>query len=394
MIQTDHSEKRFKILFLIDAMLVGGAEKSLLEIIRRFNTTDVVFCHIYPGAPLKPVFEAAGIRVVSLNVPGKYSFSSAIRSVLKVVRDEQPDMIHATLYRACIVSRFVARFSRIPLINSFVNETYGPERYRGFSPLQRLKRDGLKILDRSTAPMVNLFIANSQTIAGSNAHYLHVPRHKVKTVYRGRSVVDYLPNAEVEKVLLRQNLGVSPDARVLLCVSRFWSHKRHVDLIRALSEVLVVVPKTFLVFAGDGPERQRLQELARTTNVADRVFFLGVRHDIPALLQIADATITASEYEGLPGAVIEAMLASRPVILSRIGVHEEMVEDRVDGLFFNTYDFNDLANKIIEILSDRNLADSIARNAYEKARERYDVVKIAARYEELYAEVLRESRNG
>ncbi|MDT8441707.1 MAG: glycosyltransferase [Desulfuromonadales bacterium] len=378
-----------KVLFLIDGLLVGGAEKSLLEIVRHFDATDAVFCHIYPDSPLKPAFEAAGIRVISLNVPGRYSFRTAIREVKKVVRQEQPDLIHATLYRACIVSRFVTWKTNIPLVNSFVSESYGPVRYQGCSFMQRRKRDGLKWLDLLTSRWVDLFVANSKTIATSNARYLHLQESKVRVIYRGRSAGDFTPLTLADADSLRGSLGIDTDAAKILCIGRLWPMKRHDDIIRALPAIHSSHPDTILLFAGDGPERQRLEQLATSLGVADKVRFLGVRHDIPALLQIADVVITASEYEGLPGSVIEAMLAQRPVVLSRIPVHQEMIRDGETGLLFTLHDSDDLAKQGLRLLNAPELRQRLAGAALAEAREKYDIRKVSAQYEEVYRELLR-----
>jgi glycosyltransferase involved in cell wall biosynthesis len=377
-----------KVLFLIDSLLVGGAEKSLLEIVRHFEATDAVFCHIYPGALLKPDFEAAGIRVISLDVPGKYSFATAIRRVREVVQREQPDIIHATLYRSCIVSRFVARKAGIPLVNSFVSESYGPVRYQGCSFMQRRKRDGLKWLDRLTSRWVDLFVANSKTIATSNARFLCVPESKVRVIYRGRSPEDFTLLALEFSDSLCKSLSVGTNAVKILCVGRLWAMKRHDDIIRAFPAIHSYRPDTVLLFAGDGPERQRLEQLAASLGVEDKVRFLGVRHDIPALLQVADVVVTASEYEGLPGSVIEAMLAGRPVVLSRIPVHQEMVRDGETGLFFTLHDSKDLARQLVRVLGDPDLRSRLATAALAEARVKYDICKVAAQYEEVYRELL------
>lgn len=378
---------RPKVIFLIDGLLVGGAEKSLLDIARHFRGTEAVFCHIYRDAPLKPAFEAAGIRVISLNVPGRYAFPTAIHRVHEVIRQEQPDLIHATLYRSCIVSRFVARKCGIPLVNSFVNESYGPERYRSLSVTQKFKRDGLKWLDRHTVPWVDLFISNSDTIAISNRRYLRIPNDKVATIYRGRSLEDYQSHNEVEHADMLATLGVSPESARLLCVGRLWPHKRHADLIRALPLILAAHADAVLLLAGDGPERASLERLAVETGVQSRVRFLGIRHDIPALLQIAALVVSASEYEGLPGAVIEAMLAERPVVLSSIPVHQEMIHEDETGLFFTLHDSEALARQVVRLLDDRALQARLAGAALAEAREKYDIRKVAAHYEKTYREL-------
>ena len=81
----------YKVLYLIDTLAVGGAERSLLDITSRFESVQPVMCHLYTGDALKPTFETAGVRVTSLNINKKYGFGEAVRRLtggLKTVKSE------------------------------------------------------------------------------------------------------------------------------------------------------------------------------------------------------------------------------------------------------------------------------------------------------------------
>ena len=86
------------------------------------------------------------------------------------------------------------------------------------------------------------------------------------------------------------------------------------------------------MLAGEGDERSRLEQMARTLGLAERVRFLGYRPDIPELLAVCDLFVLPSLYEGLPLAVLEAMAASRPVVATAVGGTDEVVTDGESGL--------------------------------------------------------------
>lgn len=378
---------RLKVLYLIDGLLIGGAEKSLLEIIRRFRVTEAIVCTLYRSVPLRPAYEAAGLRVIGLDLPERYHFADGVWRVRELVRRERPALLHATLFRAGIVARLASIGTGIPLVDSFVNESYSPMRGRWLGPVQRLKWQGIRWIDRLTAPRVNAFIANSQTVALANARALRVPMERIRVIPRGRNPLDFPRRPAADLQRQRQALGLSEDDWCLLCVGRFWPVKRQADILRALPLILAAVPKTRLLLAGDGPERGALVKLAGRLGVAERVAFLGFRHDIPDILALAEVVISASEYEGLPGAVVESMLAERPLVLSRIPIHAEMIREEETGLFFNLYDPTDLARQVLRLRAEPDLGPRLARAAAVVARECYDVARVAARYEAIYREL-------
>lgn len=130
-----------KVLYLIDTLAVGGAERSLLDITSRFESVQPVMCHLYTGDALKPAFETAGVRVISLNIDKKYGFGEAVRRFRAVVEQEKPDLIHATLFRSEVVARLVAAWTGVPLVGSFVNDSYAASRWEGLATPQKVKID-------------------------------------------------------------------------------------------------------------------------------------------------------------------------------------------------------------------------------------------------------------
>src|SRR5205085_51598 len=111
---------------LIDTLEVGGSEKSLLELVSRFSRWHSTVCHTYRGDRLRPLFEKADIPVLSLHIRGKYSFVAGRKRLLEIISAERPDVLHSTLFRSGIIARLIGRRRELPVIDSFVNESYAP----------------------------------------------------------------------------------------------------------------------------------------------------------------------------------------------------------------------------------------------------------------------------
>lgn len=377
-----------KVLFLIDTLAVGGAERSLLEILSRLQHTQPVMCHIYSQDSLKAEYEAAGVPVVCLNVPDKYHFGIAVRRVVSLIRQLQPDLVHTTLFRADMVGRVAGRITGIPVIGSFVNESYHAERKRNLSPLGRGKLMGVQLADALTARFACHFVAVAESCKQENCRALRIDPRKVSVIYRGRDIqaLDSVTDAQVKSV--RRQLHLCDGQPLILSVGRLLCRKGHADLVRAMPAVLAQFPATRLAIAGEGHDRDRLQSVINSLDLHDRVMLLGARNDIPVLLQVADLFVFPSHYEGHPGALVEAMLAGRPIVASDIPVHGEMISHGESGLLANTRDPKSIASAICELLRNCDMAQHMGHHARADAIRRFDIRAIARQYDTLYASLL------
>src|SRR5690606_34599988 len=103
------------------------------------------------GDNLQHRFENAGIKVYALNLEGKLCWRKGKNEINTIIRKEQPDLIHATLFRAEQFSRALGKSNQIPVLNSFVNDSYSKERFNSISLQQKLTLHFYKTVDRFTA---------------------------------------------------------------------------------------------------------------------------------------------------------------------------------------------------------------------------------------------------
>ena len=125
-----------------------------------------------------------------------------------------------------------------------------------------------------------------------------------------------------------------------------------------------------------------------TLNLNSSVTLLGVRHDIPALLHLADVFVFPSYYEGHPGSLVEAMLAGCPIVVSGIAVHQEMLVHGETGLLTPVGDPAAIADSVINLLQDTSRAKRMGQAAQHVATQRFDIDRVARQHEEVYRRVL------
>jgi glycosyltransferase involved in cell wall biosynthesis len=390
--------RKMKVLHLIETLQVGGAEQSLLEILSRLRSSEAVMCHIYEGSEMRSAYEAAGVSVVSLDIPPKYNFLKAVRRVEDLVRRERPDLIHTTLFRAEVVGRVVGWRMGLPVVCSFVSDCYADIRWRTLSPAGRFKLKGVQLVDRWTAGMATHFVANSRAVAEAQARALKVPLDRVTVIHRGRDPSRFTASLDPEwEREYRGALGIPDGAPVVLSVGRLVDSKGQAELIEAFERVAAAVPDAALLIAGDGPERANLEDLARSRGIAERVRLLGTRSDIPELLALASVFAFPSHYEGHPGAVVEAMFAGRAIVLADNPVHRETIEHGRTGIIVPVHRPEELAAGITALLLEPRRAAELGTHARNEGLQRFDIAQAAAEHDALYDWIVAEhtaSRKG
>jgi glycosyltransferase involved in cell wall biosynthesis len=189
-------------------------------------------------------------------------------------------------------------------------------------------------------------------------------------------------DAEVARV--RRDLGVGPETHVFLVIAEFIPRKRHRDALVAFARL--DRPDARLVLAGAGPLLDEVRQQAAQLGIADRVSFLGVRSDIPALVRASVAVVLASEQEGLPRSVMEALSLGVPVIGTRIRGTADLLQGEC-GLLVPVGDTEALAGAMRTMLDHPDAARDMARRGRARMAE-YDVRIILALHESLYERAL------
>ena len=377
-----------KVLFIIDTLLGSGAERSLVEISMRFKKFTPVFVSVYRGSMLGSELENQGITVYQLDIAKKYGFSEAVKLLKPIYKQEKPKIVHSTLYKSDMIARKMkSLFPEILLVGSFVNNSYTPLRYQDQSIFMKLKLRLIYEMDKYTARKVDCFISNSKTIAEEEGSALKIPSEKIKVVFRGRDPGKYEKVEMHDLARLREDLNIQ-NKSILLNVSRLIKRKAQMDLIYALPEILKKFPETVLLLAGHGDQEMILKKEVKNRCLQDNVIFLGRRKDIPVLLASADIFLYPSYAEGLPGALIEAMLAKSLIVASDIGENLECVSQN-SALIFEKGNIDDLIDKTLCALRNINsLKTDLGINARKEAIKKFEINAIARQYEQVYEELI------
>lgn len=374
-----------KVLYLFDALKRGGAETSTLEIASRLDNWEAFVISIYKGTELREDFEERGIRVYSLDVNSQLSLISTKNKIQKILDIEKPDLIHSNLFMADQFARYLGKRNNIPVINSFVNDSYSPERKELLPLKQKISLSIYQFIDRLMAPRVTKFMSLTQAIIENNSKALAIDPKEVKVIHRGRNFKKLWEKVDEDKVsFIKSEYGPGP---IILTVSRLLVRKGYLEAIKAFKKVSEEYPAASYIIAGWGPDEKVIKSLIEELNLESQVFLLGNRSDVPSLLKASDIFLFPSHYEGQGGALVEAMLMEKPIIATAIPVLMESVRDNFSAKLFKYRDVTDLSKTIIWAIENPTKMKEYAENARLEAEKRFDIELIAQEHEELYNEV-------
>jgi len=194
----------------------------------------------------------------------------------------------------------------------------------------------------------------------------------------------------VEAARFRAAFGVGADEIVLSVIGRIAKAKGHFDLLNALKLLPPDLPYHCLI-VGEGKERIRLERLAASSGLTQKVTFCGYQANIPVVLAATNILLLPSYREGLPLAIVEAMLSHVPVIAASVGGVPEIITHGQDGLLFQAGDIATLATRIRQLIGDANLRQQLAQAGHRTATERFLVNRMVDETEAYYREIVGES---
>jgi glycosyltransferase involved in cell wall biosynthesis len=376
-----------KILFVIGTLDVGGTETQLVELATRLDRRifEPIVCCLSSDGPLAPRLRASGIAVHTLGFRGfrstrsKYlvSISSGWRllsGLWMLIRRERPAILHGMLFWAYVLGTFVGRAAGVPIV---IASRRSLGLFKAHKPVYLLLE---RIVDR----MTDRFIANSEAVRADTIAREHVRPSDIIVIRNGLDLTrfDVVANPQ-----LAVSLGVS-DRPCAIVVSNFIYYKGHEYFLRAWRDVLVRFPSAVVMLVGDGVLRSKLERMADDLQIRDAVRFLGVRHDVPALLALADLYVHPSLEEGYSNALLEAMAAGKAVVATAVGGNVEAVSDGVTGLLVPPRDAAALEAAMTRLLSDQDAARRMGERARRHVHETYEIGAMVRAYEGEYAQLL------
>jgi len=209
-----------------------------------------------------------------------------------------------------------------------------------------------------------------------------------KNIYKingvGVDLDKFRPCDKITKNILRKKMGYNETDFVILYVAEFIPRKNHEMFINSINKLNKEIRQLKIIFAGSGLMLDKYKNIIESMGLSETVQFLGYRHDIDKLCNIADIGISTSKQEGLPIGIVEYFFSGLPVVCSRIRGHIDVIIDKKNGFLFDLEDSNQMNDSIIKLHADEKLRSVIVQNNVD-LRKKYSlndaVTKMGAIYE-------------
>jgi N-acetyl-alpha-D-glucosaminyl L-malate synthase BshA len=275
-----------------------------------------------------------------------------------------------------------------------------PHAYAGYMAKQMLKDEGIDI------PMVTTLHGTDITLVGNHPFYKPAVTFSINKsdfvtsvsqslkddtlkLFNIKNEIQVIPNfIELDKIMkedkspCQRSVMANDEERIITHISNFRKVKRIPDIIAIFNMIQKEIPAK-LMMVGEGPEKEKAEQLCRELGIQDKVIFFGNSNEIDTILCQTDLFLLPSKTESFGLVALEAMACGVPVISSNAGGLPEVNKDGFSGYLSEVGDVDSMANNALKILKDQTDLDQFKKNALITAQQ-FDIKKILPLYEDLY----------
>lgn len=385
-----------KILYftqLFYPFLFGGGERIFYqwatELVKRGHDVYVITQNI-EGLQSQEIVD--GIRVFRVGAAMKKSktpltsnmqnLSYMIKAFfmgLHILREQKIDLIHSNTYVPVFVAQFCSILSHIPHIVTIHDVYYLNKNFwknwsgQGQSQLSYSRIGSFieKIILKTNCTIFHTVSEESKQdmeLAGTSKKIIMIPNGINTNLY--------------EKTLIEKNQAVF--------IGRLVFYKNVETIIRSFQYVIKKIPDAKLMIIGEGPVKQNLQDIVTKLGLDQNIEFTGVVSDEEKVKILCESRVllNPSLIEGFGMVILEAFACKKPVIISDIKPLSDLVLNSNDGYTINAKNTSEWSEKIIEILSNKELAQKMGLNGYQKITHKYSMEKIIEELTKLYRSVI------
>lgn len=397
-----------RVLHVVPSLEGGGVERLLVKSLALFDQEKFTHrvCCITKGGVYEP-------ELRSLNVPywimkRRFRFDpSIVYQMAKLMRKERIHIVHTLNFTANAWGRLAAKFAKVPKIIAH-------ERGTAWTENATMRR-----VDRYLEPITDLWLANSQAAETMLTQHIGISSQHIQVIPNGLPEPKVSPQAQNS---LRGSLEIGPEEPILGTIGRLDTPKGHMFLLRSIPTIWESIPGAHFVIIGKGPLESALRDEAERLGVlkSKQVHFLGFVMDAPQKMHNLDLLIHPSIWESFGNVIIEASLASVPVIASNVDGIPEIIINGETGALIDCHDPVEfipapgasplpevvvdgksrklrppaspspdvLAQAVIKLLDDGDMRLRLGENGRERAKVYFSLDRYVQDLENIYSSIL------
>jgi glycosyltransferase involved in cell wall biosynthesis len=365
--------------------------KLLLPVISALRDTGFTSECAAADGPYAQELRAQGFEVHPIAFRRKVISPSHLLAFVQMfllMRRRRYDVVHVHTPFAQVIGRIAAKCAGVPLI------LYTSHGFQFHESRSKWARAVIIAIERWLGRGTDMIFTQSKEDAETAVAIGIAPKSKVLWIGNGISLDHFGPGPKDLELL--EQFSLESTDRVVGFIGRIVREKGILELIEAMSRVVSKAPATKLLVVGDTlasdgdtAAKGLVKESIKRLGIEDKVRFAGLRDDIPDLLRIMDVFVLPSWREGMPRSIIEAMASRLPVIATDIrGCREEVVHGET-GLLVPPRAAENLAEAILVLVLDRELAIKMGESGQERAKQHFDERRVVERQLIAYDELIK-----
>lgn len=369
---------KYTVFHLSKMKGVSGSENHLLTLLsglnkERFRVHLGILTearHLDSLQEYKRQLEQHQVQVSFFIMPkyGDWSLGWRLRNA---VRQAHADIVHTHLMHADVYGLLAAKLAGIPIV---VSSRHNDDLFRRYFPLIWLNR--LLACGQRKIIVISDWV-------GQFIHQVeHIPRTKIVKILYGLDPAALSEQADPQYV--RQQFQLPGQAPVIGTIGRLTAQKGQTFLLQAVKLIQPQYPDLRVLLLGDGELRDSLEQEAKSLGIAQNIIFTGYRSDALHLLAGFDFFVLPSLWEGFGLVLLEAMACKKAIVASRVSAIPESVVDGQTGLLVPPEQPEPLADAMLRLLRNRDLANAMGRAGYDHLRTHFSVAQMVQATEALY----------
>jgi glycosyltransferase involved in cell wall biosynthesis len=384
MIYNKNNSRPYKIVYLIDGLGMGGAERLMVPILKNLNREliepHVCVFQIRDGNPIADELRSNGISVELLHIPYLRDWT-AIPRLRKYLKGLQADLVHTQLEFADTLGNIASKSLHLPSVCT-IHTMPSQEMTVKAKVHQQVEWFSLRYFcDRvisvsDEARRYHIKISNSSP-------------EKVVMMYNG---IDLGPYRHIDRAqarsAVRNELGIPDTADLLTTVAVLREPKGIQYMIRALPAILAFFPDVYYLIVGHGAYHDALVSEVKNAGMQEHVIFTGVRRDIPQILSASDVFVLPTLTEALPTVLAEAMASRLPIIASAVGGIPEMIIDGENGNLVTAGNLHELAEACKRLLADPAWRVRMGESGWKTVDQKFNITEQVRQLEALYLDLI------
>jgi glycosyltransferase involved in cell wall biosynthesis len=341
-----------KIAVLLPAMMVGGAERMVLEeltFLKDDPRFSVELHLVFEKGPFYQNAASLGVPVHVWNAPHKSIRMLGIyMNIVRYLRQSRCDILHSHLVDE--IGPIVGK-----LAGAKVVATVHSDKHYGAADRFALSRSDM-VLGCGTEVLRNISS--------------FIPERKVRVL---RNAIHKPDNTGFCRKDVLKRFGIMEEGKLVVSLGRLARLKGYDLLIKAFRQVVTAVPGAVLLIGGEGEEKSRLNELVESAGLGESIRIPGLIREAHEVIASCDLYVNSSRWEGLPMTLLEAIAHGRPMVATDVGGNSEVVRDGVTGILVPPEDTESLAGAIIRMLKDDEFRKEAGNEAFILFNSEYTI---------------------